>query len=138
MPKNRLRTMRSARTILSNSCWEGMLYRIGQYETAATTPRSVHGCISPSLPPVVLATSLYPQLLLSMAKWQLGEKDEARRLLAEIRPAIDEAIRLPSLRGITGRRLKCLRREAEALIEHDQADVAPKNDNPTPVTSTTT
>jgi tetratricopeptide (TPR) repeat protein len=101
----------------------GVQYRAGQYERAASNlKKSI--AEYPSHPPTGVGMVLFPKLLLAMTKWQLGQRDEARRLLAETQPAINESLQTPSTyfqRRVT---LEILRREAEALIEPKEEDEA--------------
>jgi tetratricopeptide (TPR) repeat protein len=81
----------------------------------------------PAVPPHGFDTLNYQRLLLAMTKWRLGQQDEARRLLAETQPAVDEELQAPST--LWGRRtsLELLRDEAEALIGSNVADEATEN-----------
>ncbi|MEI4908457.1 hypothetical protein Q8G40_30710, partial [Klebsiella pneumoniae] len=60
------------------------LYRAGQYERAAVELEKSIAAQGDSLLVNI------QRLFLAMTKWQLGERDEARRLLAEIQSAIGE------------------------------------------------
>ena len=86
----------------------------------------------PSNPPPSHGSVLWPQLYLAMAKWQLGEHDDARRLLRDIEPAIEKSLETPThlwqYRQIT----EVLHREAEALIEQKNADESLENKSPMP------
>jgi hypothetical protein len=61
----------------------------------------------------------------------LDKKDEARRLLAETKPAIDQEIQSPSVFYVLKATLEVLRREAEALIEPNEINDAVENESPT-------
>jgi serine/threonine protein kinase len=65
----------------------------------------------------------YQQLLLAMAKWQLGQRDEARHLLAETLTAVDAEHQSPASTWNRRATLEILRREAEELIGQKQAEV---------------
>ncbi len=79
----------------------------------------------------------YQRLFLAMAKWQLGQRDSARRLLAETQLAVDKELASPSTEWKRRATLEILRAEAEALIVQDRADEARNNDNPTPASVST-
>jgi hypothetical protein len=68
-----------------------------------------------------------PELLLAMTKWQLGDHDEARAMLRELQPRIDERLQSPSIYWDTRAVLEIRRREAEALIKSLEPDEAVKN-----------
>ena len=55
------------------------------------------------------------RLFLAMTKWQLGQQVEARKLLAEILPAVDRELDFPASEWNRRATLEILRREAEAL-----------------------
>jgi tetratricopeptide (TPR) repeat protein len=74
-----------------------------------------------------------PKLLLAMTKWQMGAHDEARRMLRELQPRIEERLRAPWLYWDHRAVLEIRRREAEALIKPEEAIEAVENDNPTTV-----
>jgi hypothetical protein len=113
------------------------LYRAGQYERAADElQRSIDVYVSKSRKPFYDMTN-YQRLFLAMAKWQLGERDEARRLLAEIQAAIDKELQSTSIVWNRRATLEVLRDEAEALIEPKEADNARSDDNSTPPKSLT-
>jgi tetratricopeptide (TPR) repeat protein len=90
-------------------------YRAGQYEEAASKlEESVAADVGEARG---TDSSSYHRLFLAMTRWQLGQQDQARRLLAETLPAIDQEFRVPT--GGWNRRatLELLRSEAEALIK---------------------
>ncbi len=66
------------------------------------------------------ATSSYSQIMLAMTKSQLKEVDEARRLLAEVRPAVEEAM-ISSPDATQRATLALLSTEAHRLIQSDVA-----------------
>ncbi len=114
------------------------LYRAGQYERAAERLEESIAAYpsSPSLPGY--DTINYQRLLLAMTKWQQGQRDAARRLLAESQPAVEKELRSPSSSWNRRATLEVLSGEAEALIVPDRADEAPNNDNPTQTTPAAT
>jgi hypothetical protein len=103
----------------------GLLYRAGQYEQAA---QRLNDSIAARYndPLRALRTGLDPQLLLAMTKWQFGQRNEARRELAEIQPALDEWLRKPEIFWLRRAQVEILRQEAEALIGPKEADETPK------------
>jgi serine/threonine protein kinase/tetratricopeptide (TPR) repeat protein len=124
--------------------WGAALYRAGQYEQAAQRLEESIAAY-PSGPERGVDTINYQQLLLAMVQWQLGQKDAARRLLAETLPAIDKELDSPSTSWNRRATLEILRREAETLIEPEEAHEAvenetqpatsPNNENLTPDTT---
>jgi serine/threonine protein kinase len=114
----------------------GVQYRAGQYERAASNLKKSIGEY-PSHPPTGVGTVLFPKLLLAMTKWQLGQRDEARRLFAEAQPAINESLQTPSTYFQRRVALEVLSREAEALIEPKEGDEAVETDYATPTTPST-
>ena len=109
------------------------LYRAGDYERAAQRlEESID--VYPSSPETGFDTINYQQLLLAMAKWQLGKHDEARRSLVEIQSAVEKELQAPSTTWVRRTSLELLRGEAEALIEPKEADEAVENEslNPKP------
>jgi tetratricopeptide (TPR) repeat protein len=95
------------------------LYRAGHYAQAAERLEESIAAY-PVLPPHGFDTINYQRLLLAMTRWQLGRHDEARRLLADIQPAINKELQAPS--SLWNRRtlLELLRSEAKHLIEIDR------------------
>ena len=91
-----------------------ILYRAGQYAQAIERLQQSIAGFSNESPGI--STALYPQLLLAMTKRQLGEQEEARRILAETQAAIDAALELPATDWECRATLELLRREAEALM----------------------
>jgi tetratricopeptide (TPR) repeat protein len=108
----------------------GMLYRLGQHGKAA---QHLEASIAayPSHPPFTFATTIYPRLLLSMVKSQLGEFDEARRLLAEIEPAVKVELDSRSTMWEFRTTVEILRREAEDRIAQREANEAAENEGRT-------
>jgi tetratricopeptide (TPR) repeat protein len=104
------------------------LYRARQYERAADELKASIE-VYPSNPPLGFATINSQRLWLAMTYWQQGKKDDARRLLAETQPAIDQESLSPPATAPYRILLEVLRREAEALIESDKADEAVENAN---------
>ena len=109
----------------------GLLYRAGQYKQAALRlEESLAAYPDDALRD--FRTNLDRQFLLAMAKWQLGQRDEAQRLLAETQPAIDEWFKTPSKNTWMRRaEIEVLRREAEALIEPHETNEVVENESVT-------
>jgi tetratricopeptide (TPR) repeat protein len=101
-------------------------YRAGHYDQAAQHFKESIATY-PSDPPPSHATVLWPQLYLAMTNWQLGKRDDARRLLREIEPAIDKSLAAPTLLWQYRQVTEVLQREAEALIEQKDAVEAVEN-----------
>jgi tetratricopeptide (TPR) repeat protein len=106
----------------------GVLYRAGKYDRAV---RHLEESIAtfPSDRPFGAGTVLFPQLFLAMTRWQQGQKDQARRILDEIQPAIDDELRSPLSLWQRRATLEILRREAEAMIGQKEADEAVENES---------
>ena len=101
------------------------------------TTRSIHRSV-PQRPAPGWDIINFQRLFLAMTKWQLGQKDEARRLLAKTLPDVDKDLQSPS-RGWNQRaELEVLRREAETLIEPKEADEAVENKSSHRATSPST
>jgi serine/threonine protein kinase len=108
----------------------GLLYRAGQYEQAAQRlEESLAAYPEDALRD--FRTALDKQLLLAMTKWQLGQRDEARRLLAETLPAIDKWLQKPINTWMRRATIELIRREAVALIEQKEANEAVETKSPT-------
>jgi hypothetical protein len=105
------------------------LYRAGRYKQAAERlEESVHAySIAPSLG---YDTINYQQLLLAMAKWQLGHKDEARKLLAQTLPAVNKELESPLTGWNRRATLEIPQHEAQTLIEPIGPDEAGENSKP--------
>jgi tetratricopeptide (TPR) repeat protein len=112
----------------------GVLYRAGQYERAAHHLKESIATY-PNNPPPGYGTVLQPKLFLAMTYWQRNQRDEARRLLAETEPAIEEWLKSPSHFWVRRALHEVLRKEAENLIQKHQPVATPKNENPTSVTT---
>lgn len=100
-----------------------LLYRTGNYEEAAK--RLSEGVTAPETGGAGTATSIiYPQLFLAMAKQKLGDKAEAKRLLADAQKAINEELKTSPLwtRRAT---LELFQREAEAEVSESKLDAVP-------------
>jgi hypothetical protein len=98
-------------------------YRAGHYKEAAQfLEQSI--AQSPSDAPPSHGTVHGSQLFLAMTKWQLGQHDDARRLLHEIEPAIDKLLDTPTFRWGERAAMEVYRREAETLIEPKEANEA--------------
>jgi tetratricopeptide (TPR) repeat protein len=108
----------------------GVLYRAGQYEQAAQRLEESIAAY-PHDPLRTFRTPLDWRLVLAMTKWQQGQRDEARRLLAETKPALDEWLQSPSNFWLRRARIEVLRREAEALIGPKEADEVVENESRT-------
>jgi serine/threonine protein kinase len=116
------------------------LYRAGQHEQAAERLEESGAAFqSNPLPPgAQFEGRNYQQLLLAMSKWQLGEQDDARRLLAETQPAVETELQSPFTTWNRRATLELLRSEAEGLIRQKEADEAVESlklnqSTPTPV-----
>jgi tetratricopeptide (TPR) repeat protein len=110
------------------------LYRAGQYERAAEKLEASIAAY-PKDPPLGDRIINWQRLFLAMTKWQLGQRDDARRLLAETQPAIDEELKSPATPFNYRVTLEVLRREAEALIGQNKADEGPNKDDPKPTSA---
>jgi tetratricopeptide (TPR) repeat protein len=107
--------------------WGTALYRAGQYERAADElEKSIAAYPSEIAPGHEMIN--FQQLFLAMAKCRLGQKDEARELLAKTLPDIDKQLQSPSCFWTDRVSLEVLRREAEALIEPKVTSDAPGDD----------
>ena len=104
----------------------GMLYRAGRYDEAA---RQLEEFVAayPTNPSKGEATINYQRLFRAMTRWQQGQQDEARRLLAEAQPAVDEELQSQPISWNRRATLEVLRSEAEALIGPKKADEAEEN-----------
>jgi len=98
-------------------------FRAGQYERAAQCLEQSLAQFPSDAPPRH-GPDLMPQLLLAMTKWQRGEHDEARRMLRDLQPRIDERLRSPWIYWDERAVVEIRRREAEALIKPKEADEA--------------
>jgi len=107
------------------------LYRDGQYNRATDELKKSIAAY-PSDPLIGSETINLQRLLLAMSKWQQGKQDEAQRLFAKTQPVIDQQRQSTAAFALKSA-LEVLRREAESLIEPQEADEAPTNDDPTPV-----
>jgi tetratricopeptide (TPR) repeat protein len=106
------------------------LYRSGQYERAAQVfAESISAYPADPRPGFDIIN--IQRLLLAMTKWQLGNHDEARQLLAETLPAVAEELNDPSKAWNRRATLEVLRAEAKALIGPKEADEAVENKNRT-------
>jgi serine/threonine protein kinase/tetratricopeptide (TPR) repeat protein len=96
-------------------------YRAGQYDEAAKgLTESIAAFARDSSSE---ATVIYPQLVLAMTQWRLGNELESRRLLAKSQVAIDEAIK-SNPRWNRRATLNLLRAEAEELLGIAEGPVA--------------
>jgi tetratricopeptide (TPR) repeat protein len=103
-------------------------FRAGQYEQAAQCLNEALAQFPSDAPPSH-GPDLVRQLLLAMTQWQLGEHDEARRMLREMQPRIDERLRSPWINWDGRAVLEIRRREAEAMIQPKEADEAVENES---------
>jgi tetratricopeptide (TPR) repeat protein len=101
-------------------------FRAGDYEEAA---KCLEQSIAqrPSDAPPSRGTD-FGELLLAMIKWQQGEHDEARRMLRELQPRIEDRLRSPWLYWDHRAVLEIRWREAKAMIEPKEADEAVENE----------
>jgi hypothetical protein len=107
----------------------GLLYRAGRYKQAEQRlEESLAAYPDDALRG--FRTNLDGLLLLAMTKWHLGERDEARRLLANTKPAIEEWLRMPSNTWMRRAEIELLQREAETLIRADEANDAVNSESP--------
>jgi tetratricopeptide (TPR) repeat protein len=102
------------------------LYRDGQYQRAAERLEESIG-VYPENPAPHHDVINFQRLWLAMTKWQLGQQDEARQLLAETQPAIDKELISPSCFWFYRLGLEVLRSEAQTLIRPNDADEAVEN-----------
>jgi tetratricopeptide (TPR) repeat protein len=96
-------------------------YRAGQYDQAAQCLNEALAKFPSDAPPSH-GPDLVRQLLLAMTKWQLGEHDEARRMLRDLQPRLDERLRSPWIYWDHRAVLEIRRREAETLIKPKEGD----------------
>jgi serine/threonine protein kinase/Tfp pilus assembly protein PilF len=99
------------------------LYRAGQFDEAAKQLKKAIE-LYPSSPPLPKHSINSVRLLLAMTKWQLGQQDAARELLAETLPAVEEEVQKPTTKWNRRAALDMLRGEAKALIGPKEADEA--------------
>jgi tetratricopeptide (TPR) repeat protein len=103
-------------------------YRAGQCERAADDLEASIAAY-PNGPNLHgLDTINYHRLFLAMTKWQLGERDAARRQLAETLPAVEQELQTASIGWSRRATLEILRREAEDLIGQREANEAVENE----------
>jgi tetratricopeptide (TPR) repeat protein len=96
-------------------------FRAGQYEQAVQLlEESIAAFPSGSSPATHSIT--YPRLLLAMSKWQLGQKEDAGRLITETLPAVNKELQSLSLSWNRRATLELLRDEAKALVEFKEAE----------------
>jgi eukaryotic-like serine/threonine-protein kinase len=97
----------------------GIFYRAGEYERAAEILQTTNSPYSSDWSGESMVVN--SQLLLAMTKWQLGEKELARQILAEIQPAVGEAIERWQSEWIYRTTVEVLDREADGLIDKKSA-----------------
>jgi serine/threonine protein kinase len=112
------------------------LFRAGQYDRAAERLEQAIAAY-PSDPAPGDEVINYLRLFLAMTKWKQGERDEARRMLAETQPALDKELNSPSCWWVYRLGLEVLRSEAVALIEPKEAGEAVENEKTNKSDSTT-
>jgi tetratricopeptide (TPR) repeat protein len=102
-------------------------YRAGQYKQAAEHIKEAIAAYPSSAPrqPGYEVIN-YQRLFLAMTQWQLGQRDAARRLLAETQIALDQEFQSRAVPWHHRATFEVLRREAETLIGPMEADEAPK------------
>jgi tetratricopeptide (TPR) repeat protein len=101
-------------------------YRAGEYEEAAKRLKEAIAAY-PTKPKPDHDTMNYQQLFLAMTHWQLGNKDEARKVLAETLPAVEAELKSPSSGWNRRTTLEVLRGEAEDLIEPTKPNESAEN-----------
>jgi tetratricopeptide (TPR) repeat protein len=116
------------------------LYRAGQYVQAAERLEESSAAYhhDPLPPGAAYEGRNYQQLFLAMTKWQRGQRDEARRLMAETLPAVEKELQSPSSAWNRRATLELLRAEAKALIGQEEAEEAVENvesNQPAPTTN---
>ena len=94
MPKSLSHTIHCAAPYYDHNVLGGMYYRAGQYERAVDHLQKSIGAYPSDAPPAY-GTVFQPKLFLAMTYWKMNEHDEARRLLTETKPAIDEWLQSP-------------------------------------------
>jgi serine/threonine protein kinase len=103
------------------------LYRAGNYAQAALRLKeSIDAYPSVSDGGDILN---YDHLFLAMTKWQLGQREEARQMLAEAESAVENELQFSSTGFARRTSLELLRAEAKALIGPKTADQAVENEN---------
>jgi tetratricopeptide (TPR) repeat protein len=105
-------------------------FRARQYEQAAECLEEAVAQIPSDVPPSN-GTDFMPPLLLAMTKWQRGAHDEARGMLRELQPRIEERLRSPWIYWDHRAVLEIRWREAEAMIQPKEADEAVENNSRT-------
>ncbi len=90
-----------------------LLYRTGNYEEAAKQLSEAIDDFDKN--PEANNWAIYPQFFLAMAKHQLGDKAEAKRLLAEAQTAMNKEVKANPLWDRQAL-LEIFRREAESMI----------------------
>jgi serine/threonine protein kinase len=103
-------------------------YRAGQYERATDRFDEASAAYRSNQTPTFISMIDYQRLYLAMTKWQLGERDAARRLLAQMQAIVDRELESTSITWNRRATLEILRREAEALIQSYEADKAVENE----------
>jgi tetratricopeptide (TPR) repeat protein len=96
-------------------------YRCGRFEDAVTQLNAAAAAAATHVVTSDQMSPAYARFLLAMSHWQLGQLDDARRLLAKAQVLMDEELETSPAwnRRAT---LELFRREAEALIQSDGAD----------------
>jgi tetratricopeptide (TPR) repeat protein len=102
-------------------------YRAGQFDQAVQRLEESIAAYASDQPRNGFDTINYQQLLIAMAQWQLGNKDQARQLLVKTLPAVEQELQSPSSAWNRRATLELLRSEAESLIGQKEADEAVEN-----------
>ncbi|MCA9232437.1 MAG: protein kinase [Planctomycetales bacterium] len=117
-----------------NACYiatlGALLYRAGQYEQATTILEESIAAFEDDTSG--RSSSLYPKIFGAMTKWQKGQQEEARNILAELRPEIDDVLAAPTTAWNRKMTLELLRAEAESLIVPTEAVEGDAESNPGP------
>jgi serine/threonine protein kinase len=106
------------------------LYRAGKYEQAAECLEESIAAYPSESPPRGFDTINYQRLLLTMTKWQQGQRDAARKLFAKTQSDIDTELQSPSIVFHRRATLELLRHEADALLGKAPIDEAKQNETP--------
>jgi tetratricopeptide (TPR) repeat protein len=107
-------------------CLGMALFRNGQFERAADElEKSIDVYPKDPVPGYEMINN--QRLLLAMAKWKQGHRDEARRLLEKWLPAVEEQIQATSTWSHIRAIVEIFRREAVSMIEPKEVDEAVEN-----------
>jgi tetratricopeptide (TPR) repeat protein len=103
-------------------------YRAGQFAQASERLEESIAAY-PTRPRPGADTINYQQLLLAMTQWQLDQRDEARRLLADTLLAVEQELQSPASSWNRRATLEILRDEATASIKPKEASEAVVSEN---------